>query len=93
MTGVQTCALPILMKPVEKIDSIRINHIGGLESGRRQASIDGTHTAVANNSPINQVVNSILDMALQMPVLQRVGDVLGADVQSALTSIKPIEKE
>jgi hypothetical protein len=32
-------------------------------------------------------------MALQMPVLQRVGDVLGADVQSALTSTKPHEKE
>jgi flotillin len=82
-----------MMKPVEKIDSIRINHIGGLESGRRQASLDGTQTTVANNSPINQVVNSILDMALQMPVLQRVGDVLGADVQSALTSKKTIGKE
>ena len=81
-----------MMKPVEKIDSIRINHIGGLESGRRQAAIDGTHTAVANISPMNQVVNSILDMALQMPVMQRVGDVLGADVQSALTSTKPLEK-
>jgi hypothetical protein len=32
-------------------------------------------------------------MALQMPVLQRVGDVLGADVQSALTSKKTIGKE
>lgn len=82
-----------MMKPVEKIDSIRINHIGGLESGRRQASLEGTQTANANNSPINQVVNSILDMALQMPVLQRVGDVLGADVQSALTSKKAIGKE
>lgn len=81
-----------MMKPVEKIDSIRINHIGGLESGRRQGAIDGTHTAVANISPMNQVVNSILDMALQMPVMQRVGDVLGADVQSALTSTKPLEK-
>jgi hypothetical protein len=64
-----------------------------MESGRRQASLDGTQTTVANNSPINQVVNSILDMALQMPVLQRVGDVLGADVQSALTSKKTIGKE
>lgn len=68
-----------MMKPVEKIDSIRINQISGL-GGVGGAGVG----AAAGGSPVNQAVNSILDLALQYPVLKRIGDTVGADLDSAL---------
>lgn len=70
-----------MMKPVEKIDSIRINQISGLGGG-------GTGSpAAAGGSAVNQAINSILDMALQYPVLKRIGDTIGADLDGGLRGI------
>jgi flotillin len=70
-----------LMKPVEKIDSIRIHQFGGLPSG-------GAATGAPAGSAVNQAVSSILDMALQMPVLKRIGDSLGVDLDAGLSLVK-----
>ncbi len=70
-----------MMKPVEKIDSIRINQISGLGFGG--GSVQGGPA----QSPVNQAVNSILDMALQMPVLKRIGESIGVDLDAGLKSI------
>jgi uncharacterized membrane protein YqiK len=68
-----------LMKPVEKIDSIRIHQISGL--GATGATSDQSN---ANRPPVNQVMDSIMGMALQLPALKSIGDAIGYDFSSAL---------
>jgi flotillin len=78
-----------MMKPVEKIESIRINQITGM--GISHGTHAGNTGSAANDtapsqniSPVNQAMNSILDMALQYPVLKRIGDTVGVDLDGAL---------
>jgi flotillin len=69
-----------MMKPAEKIDSIRIHQISGL------GGAPGTTTnADANKPPVNQVMDSILSMALQLPALRSIGDSIGLDFSSAVS--------
>ena len=71
-----------MMKPAEKIDSIRIhqlNGFGGSASGPSGGNGDG-----AQKTPINQVMDSILGMALQLPALRSIGDSIGLDFSSAV---------
>ena len=71
-----------MMKPAEKIDSIRIHQIngfGGGASGATTVNGDGSQKA-----PINQVMDSILAMALQLPALRSIGDSIGLDFSSAV---------
>lgn len=69
-----------MVKPAEKIQGISINHISGF--GR-----DGVA-----RGPVEQTLDSILDMAVQMPALQKVGEAVGVNLQAGLdaaTKIKP----
>ncbi len=59
-----------MMKPVEKIESIRINHIGGF-GGNNGAGHDG--------SPLNQAMESILGMAVQLPMMKKLGEEIGLE--------------
>jgi uncharacterized membrane protein YqiK len=69
-----------MMKPAEKIDSIRIHQINGLGGAQGTAPpSDG-----AQKTPINQVMDSILGMALQLPALRSIGDSIGVDFASAI---------
>ena len=95
-----------MMKPVEKIDSIRINQITGLGGyggygGNGGGQITGMVPGMSGNgqvantgagagqvSAVNQAINSILDMALQFPVLKRIGDSIGVDLESNLSAVK-----
>jgi len=73
-----------MMKPAEKIDSIRIHQIngfGGNAPGTPTAGGDG-----GGKTPINQVMDSILGMALQLPALRSIGDSIGVDFSSAMHS-------
>ena len=72
-----------MMKPVEKIDSIRINQITGLGTHGGNGSGEGGQPV----SPVNQAMNSILDMALQFPVLKRIGETIGVDLGDDVTSV------
>lgn len=60
-----------MMKPVEKIDSIRINQITG--PGHNGGGGTG------DSSPFNQVLDSILGMSLQLPMMKKLGDEIGLD--------------
>jgi flotillin len=68
-----------MMKPAEKIESIRINQLSGF-SGTPGAAGDGG----GNKPPINQVMDSILGMALQLPALKSIGETIGLDFASAV---------
>ncbi len=59
-----------MMKPVEKIDSIRINQIAGLGQG------NGTG---GGSSPFNQALESILGMSVQLPLMKKIGDEIGLE--------------
>lgn len=82
-----------LMKPAEKIESIRIHQVSGFGSstgGGNGASPGGADGS--NKPPVSQVMDSILGMALQLPALKNIGDSIGYDFSSALDSIQPSNK-
>jgi len=72
-----------MMKPVEKIDSIRIHQVSGLGAGSGLG--DGGH-----KTPVTQVMDSILGMALQLPALKSIGEQIGVDFTSAVDSSKQL---
>ena len=67
-----------MMKPVEKIDSIKINQIGGMEAGgsaNAGASVDGA---------FGSAMNQILNMAVRLPVMKQMGEEIGLDFDANL---------
>jgi flotillin len=64
-----------MVKPLEKIESIRINHLGGFGP-------QATGATAGNATPVNQIMNGVMDMALQMPLLKRLGESIGMDLLS-----------
>ena len=75
-----------MMKPVEKIDSIRIHQVSGFgsSSGAGGSSAGGAGDGNANKPPVTQVMDSIMGMALQLPALKSIGDQIGVDFSSAV---------
>lgn len=61
-----------MVKPAEKIDRISINHVTGLGDMRAGASGQGAP------SPVNQTMQAIMDMAVQLPTLQKLGEAVSA---------------
>jgi flotillin len=72
-----------MMKPAEKIDSIRIHQLNGFGGGGA-SGVPGGNGDGAQKPPINQVMDSILGMALQLPALRSIGDSIGLDFASAI---------
>jgi len=68
-----------MVKPAEKIDSIRINQLSGM--GSTQTGGDG------NKAPVNQALDAILGMAVQLPALKKLGDEAGMAFDKGLGSI------
>jgi len=66
-----------MMKPVEKIDSIRINHIGGLGGGTGGAKggADGA---------FGTAMEQILGMAVRLPAMKAMGAEIGVDFDANL---------
>ncbi len=89
--------LPVLvgqmMKPVEKIDSIRISQIGGLglgngsQGGSTAGNGAGQNGTGPNGGLVNQAVDGILAMALQLPAVQKLGQEIGIDIADGLGGI------
>jgi flotillin len=74
-----------MMKPAEKIESIRIHHVSGLNGAPGTGNgADGALADGAGRPPINQVLDSILGMAVQLPALKSIGDSIGYDFSAAL---------
>ena len=70
------------VKPAEKIDSIRIHHVSGLNQGGAGGTGGGDGKA-----PINQALDSIMGMAVQMPALKKLGDELGLSMDGNITEL------
>ena len=64
-----------MVKPAEKITGISINQMSGFE---RTAGAGAT-------SPINQTVEAIMDMAVSLPALQKLGERIGVNVDATLS--------
>jgi flotillin len=79
-----------MMKPAEKIDSIRIHQIAGFGGGAAAPAANGDGAA---KPPINQVMDSILGMALQLPALRSIGESIGLDFSSAIDAPSNAVKE
>ncbi len=65
-----------MMKPVEKIDSIRINQIGGLGNG--SAGGEGGESA------FGAAMDQILGMAVRLPAMKQMGEEIGLDFDAQL---------
>ena len=73
-----------MTKPAEKIDSIRINHITGF-NGAGQTG--GGKPSGSEGSAVNQVVDSVLSMALQLPAIRKLGEDIGMNVGDGLSGL------
>jgi len=74
-----------MMKPAEKIDSIRIHQVTGFGgSSTPGGQANGGGDGGAARSPVTQVMDSILGMALQLPALKSIGESIGVDLSSAM---------
>ena len=68
-----------MVKPAEKIKGISINHIsGGFGSASSGGGNDGDKPVV------NQALDSIMDMAVQMPALNKIGEAIGLNLEDNL---------
>ncbi len=65
-----------MAKPLEKIDSIRINHISGIGSGAGPGNENGNHPG----NPMAQAVDGVLNMAFQLPAIQKLGQSIGVNL-------------
>ena len=70
-----------MVKPAEKIESIRVHHISGLGAGQGAGASGG-----ASRSPVNQALDSILEMAVQLPALRKIGEQLGVSLDEGLAA-------
>ncbi len=71
-----------MMKPAEKIDSIRINHITGF------GGTPGTSGSEGQDKPVvNQVTDGVLSMALQLPAVKRLGEEIGINIGEGVQSL------
>ncbi len=62
-----------MMKPVEKIDSIRINQISGPGGGSGSSGGDGVDSA------FGAAMDQILGMAVRLPAMKQMGEEIGLD--------------
>ncbi|MEM6728722.1 MAG: flotillin domain-containing protein [Pseudomonadota bacterium] len=78
-------AISEMVKPAERIDSIKIHNVNGLggQGGHGGGGADG-----GTKAPINQALDSILGMAVQLPALKTLGDELGLSMGDALEAAK-----
>ena len=63
-----------MVKPAEKIESIRIHHLSGFGSAQGPAG--------AGKAPLNQALDSIMEMAVQLPSLKKIGEDLALNLES-----------
>lgn len=69
-----------MVKPAEKIKSININHLSGSRS-------DSPGNGQGDKSAVNQAFDSIMDMAVQLPVLKKIGESVGVNFEDGLSGI------
>ncbi len=70
-----------MVKPAEKIDSIKIHQVTGMAG----ANIGGSDTG--GGTPVNQALDSIMGMALQLPAMKKLGQELGISMENGLADV------
>ena len=77
-----------MVKPAEKIDSIRIHQVSGLGGA---AGVEGG--GADSRPPVNQALDSVMAMAVQLPALKKLGEDLGMSLDAGLAGVtKPLDK-
>lgn len=71
-----------LMKPTEKIESIRINHITGIGGG--SGAGDGR---AGDGNGVNQVIDGVLDLALKLPAVKKLGEEVGMNISDGMKGL------
>ncbi|MEM9047229.1 MAG: flotillin domain-containing protein [Pseudomonadota bacterium] len=66
-----------MVKPAEKIKGISVNHISGL----------GGVGDAGGKAPVSQAIDSIMDMAVQLPALKKIGDAVGINLEESIQAI------
>lgn len=74
-----------MVKPAEKIDSIKIHQVTGM--GHASGGCSGGDTSASGGTPVNQALDSVLGMALQMPAMQALGKELGISLENGMTGV------
>ncbi|MFK7755077.1 MAG: flotillin family protein [Sedimentitalea sp.] len=64
-----------MVKPAEKIKSINVNHVTGL---------GGSGSDTGPKSPVASAMDSIMEMAVQYPMLKKIGDQMGVSLDETL---------
>ena len=86
---VRLAALPKIVeqmvRPAEKIDSIKIHRItgGALNRGGAPAGSENG----GDKPPVNPALDSIMDMALQLPALRKIGEDLGVSFEDGMSGV------
>jgi uncharacterized membrane protein YqiK len=73
-----------MVKPAEKISSIKIHQINGLGRGAAGGSSGGDG---GDKPAVIQALDSIMDMAVQLPALKKIGEELGLSVDGGLAEV------
>ena len=72
-----------MVKPAEKIDSIKIHQVTGMGRCAARAG-EGSGSG---GTPVNQALDSVLGMALQMPAMQALGKELGISLENGIAGV------
>ena len=72
-----------MVKPAEKIDTIRIHQVSGLNGVGGGAGGSGS----GDKPPVNQALDSIMGMAVQLPALKKIGEELGVSMDKGVTGL------
>lgn len=76
-----------MVKPVEKIESIKIHYVGGL-GGAGLGGAGQSGSGPGGEKPVvNQALDSIMGMAVQMPALRRLGEELGLSMEAGVAGL------
>ena len=71
-----------MVKPAEKIDSIKIHHVGGMNGMPVAAGGGG-----GDKPAVNQALDSIMGMAVQLPALKKLGQELGVSMENGVAGL------
>ena len=74
-----------MVRPAEKIDSIKIHHITGGALDRSRSP--GGGESGGDKPPVNQALDSIMDMAVQLPALRKIGEDLGVSFEDGMSGV------
>ena len=74
-----------MVKPAEKIDSIKIHQVSGIGAGAPYTAAGAG--AGAEKPVVNQALDSIMGMAVQMPALKKLGEELGLSMENGVSGI------